>query len=71
MSRTELLAEGKKLMRQARTSPQHRRLAIAYADSVLDLDLHPSPLAQRRERRLRRLLLRSLDNSRQLEGGGE
>jgi hypothetical protein len=60
VTRAQALAAGKAVMHRPGAGTQLRHLAIAYADSVLDLDLRPSPVAQRRERRLRRLLTRAL-----------
>lgn len=59
MTRGEALAAGKQEICRPR-SPQLRRLAVVYSDSVLEAELHPSPLAEKRERRLRALLARSL-----------
>lgn len=60
MTRAQALAAGKAVMHRPGAGRQLRHLAISYADSVLDLDLRPHPLAEKRERRLRRLMARSL-----------
>lgn len=60
MTRAEALAAGKAVMHRPGAGANLRRVAIVYADAVLDLDLRPRPFAERRERRLRRLLTRAL-----------
>ncbi len=60
MTREQALAAGREVLRRRAAKPPLRRLVVAHGDAVLEADLHPSPRAEKRERRLRRLLARSV-----------
>lgn len=60
MNRAEALAAGKAVMHRPGAGRRLRHLAVAYADAALDLDLRPRPIAEKRERRLRRLMERAV-----------